>query len=453
MAPKITIADIDRWNPDDIDKVFQVCTQHADHCDERANGLGNLSAFDSWDGDAAAAAKHSVGKTRVDFDAHGQHVAAIADAAKTAASEVATVKTKLAGLRAQAGQSGFAIGDDGTVRQTINGPFTADRQQILDNEKAGLQVEVNQLLINAQLADADLAAAIKGADGEMSIDDLSKNNHPPIYASVYGLGSLGIPDYPDQSLDSLQTRNYYLAAERKIDEFMAKIAADPKLSLEDKAKIGWALRNELRTRARQLMSDQAEAAKLFQNRPNKGFEELIQDKMARKGFTTREQALQDILDTASKSNAEVNAALGVDPKTAKFPDPKSVKAPPGAPAGENFVPNEDVAAGAGGESAAARGLRIAGKAALPVAAAVTIYDDYQQVQNGQETVPQAVGHSGGAVAGMVAGGELGAEGGAVVGSFAGPVGTVVGGAVGGVVGGIAGAISGGEVGKWIGGLF
>jgi hypothetical protein len=276
----------------------------------------------------------------------------------------------------------------------------------------------------------------------MSLGDLAEQNHAPTYAAIFGLSSLGIPDYPDASLTNVQARNYYNAAERKIADLMDQLAADPNMSLEERALIGFTLRNELRTHTRDLMSDRAAADALAKKEPNSDFEELIESKMTRKGMT-REQALQDIVDTASKSRASVNAANGVDPKTAKFPDPKDVHAPPGASSGE------DIAAGIAGDSKLVTGLRIAGKAALPIAAGATIYGDYQAVQHGQETVPQAVGHSGGTIAGMWGG----AEAGAAIGTAIGPEGTVVGGLVGGLVGGVAGARGGGSVGKWIGGLF
>lgn len=439
----ITISDIDRWNVADIESVFQVCTSHAQHCDERASNLGNLQMFQTWDGEAAEAAKHSVGKTRVDFDAHGKHVAAIAAAAKTAAEEVATVKSKLTGLRADAKTGGFAIGDDGKVTRIVQGPYTADQLAKIEANRVALQLEVNQLMINAQLVDADLAAAIKGADGQLSESDLDKQNHPPVYAAAFGLSSLGLPEYPNGSLTDVEVRNYYLEAERRLAALNEQLAKTD-MPLEERARIASEIRNEFRTKARDLMSNRAAAEELMKKEGNRPFDQLIEDKMAKKGMT-REQAMQDVIDSSSKSRGAVNEALGVDPKNPKLPDPKEVQARVRGPNSGPGTPKvTDTLAGAG-ESAGSKALRVAGKAALPLAAAYEVYDGYNQVKAGKETVPEAVGSGAGALGGMVAG----AEGGAMIGALGGPVGAAVGGVVGGVVGGIAGS----SVGKWIGGLF
>lgn len=61
------------------------------------------------------------------------------------------------------------------------------------------------------------------------------------------------------------------------------------------------------------MADQETRKELDQKHPNKTFEELLDDKMKRKGLT-REQAIEDILKTATKTNAEVNNQLGLGGK-------------------------------------------------------------------------------------------------------------------------------------------
>lgn len=50
--------------------------------------------------------------------------------------------------------------------------------------------------------------------------------------------------------------------------------------------------------------------KLETERPNKTFEELVTSKMERKGMT-REEAIQDVFDTATKTNSNENKELGL----------------------------------------------------------------------------------------------------------------------------------------------
>ena len=70
------------------------------------------------------------------------------------------------------------------------------------------------------------------------------------------------------------------------------------------------LRNKYKHEARVAMSDRETAEKLERKRPAPSFEELVKDKMKRKKLT-RQQALEDILKTASKTNSDVNKEFGL----------------------------------------------------------------------------------------------------------------------------------------------
>ena len=69
-------------------------------------------------------------------------------------------------------------------------------------------------------------------------------------------------------------------------------------------------RNSIRTEARSMMADEEMRKKLESERPNKTFEELVTSKMERKGMT-REEAIQNVFDTATKTNSNVNKELGL----------------------------------------------------------------------------------------------------------------------------------------------
>ena len=71
------------------------------------------------------------------------------------------------------------------------------------------------------------------------------------------------------------------------------------------------LRNKFRTQARELMADQEKRKQLDITDPNKSFEELILDKMKRKNLS-REEAIADILRTATKTRKSVNKKLGLE---------------------------------------------------------------------------------------------------------------------------------------------
>jgi hypothetical protein len=81
--------------------------------------------------------------------------------------------------------------------------------------------------------------------------------------------------------------------------------------MAEKAKKAFETRNMIRTEARNMMADEAARKVLDQERPNKTFEELIKSKMERKGLT-REEAIEDIYKTATKTNSDVNKELGLE---------------------------------------------------------------------------------------------------------------------------------------------
>jgi len=108
----------------------------------------------------------------------------------------------------------------------------------------------------------------------------------------------------DQLLDNASARAWY---REKLREIPAQV--DKKLSLEEQARQAFDLRNQYRTQTRDMMADTAARHKLDHESPHWEFEALVQDKMRRKGFT-RNQALRDIIGTASKTNSGIDRSLG-----------------------------------------------------------------------------------------------------------------------------------------------
>ncbi|WP_244970836.1 hypothetical protein [Gordonia jinghuaiqii] len=243
----ISIADIDRWNVADIEAVFRVCADQADHCSAQSSNLKNLDTFSTWDGDAAAAARRSVGRTRVDFDVHGNQVSAIAHAARAAAQNIETIKEVLAKIRIDAFIDHFAIDDDGTVESTLQTVMSKEDIEKREGNRIALQLRVNQLLINAEAADDDLAVAIRASDGELKPELIPPGAFDGTYAGVFGIASLGLPNYPDASLTDAETRNYYAEAEKRL-RVLNDTLAKSDMPTEQRALIAQELRNEIRTK-------------------------------------------------------------------------------------------------------------------------------------------------------------------------------------------------------------
>ena len=107
-------------------------------------------------------------------------------------------------------------------------------------------------------------------------------------------------------LSDRAARKWYLVQDEKIPFLI-----DKTLDLEGQARQACDLRNQNRTHARDLMRDQKKRRQLDVDEPNKSFEELVDDKMKRKGLT-REQAMEDIIHSAKKTRRSINKQLGLE---------------------------------------------------------------------------------------------------------------------------------------------
>lgn len=86
---------------------------------------------------------------------------------------------------------------------------------------------------------------------------------------------------------------------------------DQSLPMEDKAKLAFDLRNDMRSKAREAMGDVTKRKELDLRKPNPTFEEKIEAKMKRKHIT-RNEAIEDIYKTACTTNKKINKELGID---------------------------------------------------------------------------------------------------------------------------------------------
>lgn len=107
-------------------------------------------------------------------------------------------------------------------------------------------------------------------------------------------------------LGNKEVRTWYIDQVRSIPD-----SIDQGLPMAEKARLAFEERNRIRTEARNLMADEATREMLDREKPNKTFEELVKSKMERKGMT-RDEAIEDVYKTATKTNANVNRELGME---------------------------------------------------------------------------------------------------------------------------------------------
>lgn len=214
----LSAADIDRWNAEFVRDVFHAGTQRYQTSTGVARDLGTLSAFDTWEGDAADAARHAVATTRADLDAHGREALAVARAADRAADGVEKVKADLAQLRADAAAAGLEV--DPVSNRIVAPPgSTRSRQQML--ALPGLQARLDGILLQAALVDQELASAIDMADGDTPIPT---DAGPPV--GPEGLTPTQVASDANQErlrLDRATAAAEVAPLQKKFDDLMNKV--------------------------------------------------------------------------------------------------------------------------------------------------------------------------------------------------------------------------------------
>ncbi|MDY6811292.1 MAG: hypothetical protein SW127_20130 [Actinomycetota bacterium] len=177
MTDGMTPEEIDRWDPAQIGEVFRVCQARKEVCSSTSEQLESPELFETWGGTAGRAADEAAGRMRVDIDTHGNEVAAVAEAASIAQSEVQAVTARLEEVRAFAAENGLIIDDStGTVDLPAweIGTMNVDRANDVDVA----QTMVNSVMAAADDADRDLAMAIQAASGIVASESVQVDGAP-----------------------------------------------------------------------------------------------------------------------------------------------------------------------------------------------------------------------------------------------------------------------------------
>ncbi len=179
----VTLADIDRWDPAAITTVFDAAIRRAHGTRTAAAAITELMRLLSFGGDAAEAAHAATGHTALVLDDHADACAAVARAAEQSAEEIAAIKRRLAALRDGARASHVEIDEAlGTALPPSDlAGFPAADQQAIVGAAVRLTESLQILLADAERADEDLAAAIRGADGDLDRElvDAQLGHQPP----------------------------------------------------------------------------------------------------------------------------------------------------------------------------------------------------------------------------------------------------------------------------------
>ena len=163
----LSVAEIERWDPEAVREVLHAATSRGDIAVNAANALGQLPVFQTWGGEAAESARESIGQTRRDLDAHGQEAFAVASAAGAAADGVERVRGDLSRLKSEAHSLGMEI--DPTTNAVVPAAGSRMPPQEAMLKEMQLQPKLDAIIADANRVDANLARAIDMADGSVPI--------------------------------------------------------------------------------------------------------------------------------------------------------------------------------------------------------------------------------------------------------------------------------------------
>lgn len=165
----LTLADIERWDPAAVTTVFEAAIKRAHGTRVASAALSDAMRLLDFGGDAGEAAHLATHRTTLILDTHADACAAVARAAERAVEEITAIKSRLQGIRQTARDHQLSIDDDTGIVFPSPGLF--------DDRAPGTQFALMQsitgLLADAERADEDLAAAIRGADGELSAEQVT----------------------------------------------------------------------------------------------------------------------------------------------------------------------------------------------------------------------------------------------------------------------------------------
>ncbi|MGY4712691.1 TPR repeat region-containing protein [Mycolicibacterium sp. CBM1] len=169
----MSLAELDKWDPDAIHAVFSAVTDHSESTRLTSDGLGQVINAVPWEGKAHDAAVSANSDIRRDLNLHADELDAVAKAAKAAETEIRSIKSDWQHLQQEASAAGMTIDPvAGTV--TYVRSSDPDEAAIQEHNYQVICEEVHRLLQRADQADADLAAAIDGADGHKSADEVNE---------------------------------------------------------------------------------------------------------------------------------------------------------------------------------------------------------------------------------------------------------------------------------------
>lgn len=164
----LSLADIQRWDPEQIDEVADAAADRARTSHQQAQELRNLPVFAAWDGDAASAAKASITATHTRLELSAREAFLVSLGAKRAYQEAQAVVKEVRDLLAYAAEPPAVevnVFTSTAVSPDVSGRTAADVVNV-SAKVAELNGRIVSALTHAEDTDADLARVLTAATGD-----------------------------------------------------------------------------------------------------------------------------------------------------------------------------------------------------------------------------------------------------------------------------------------------
>ncbi|MGV0812046.1 hypothetical protein ABQF34_08810 [Mycolicibacterium boenickei] len=163
----LSMADVDQWQPDQIDEVANALAERARTGGQAAQDLRGLQEMAKWEGNAGDAAKHALEKSAASLETSAQNDFLTSLATKKSAQDVRTVKNSLKSVIDYAAeQPAVSINlETNTVTVPDTTGWDEDDVEKLREKIADLEDRIVATLAAAQEADGDLGRVMTAAAG------------------------------------------------------------------------------------------------------------------------------------------------------------------------------------------------------------------------------------------------------------------------------------------------
>jgi hypothetical protein len=171
----LTLADIDRWDPAAIHAVSAAADARAKGSVDAGEAMRTALGQVQWEGDTAGAADRGMTAIHDSLKIDAKAAEAASRAAWAAETKVTHIRQEWQGYQDYAAAHHMTIDiATGAVHVDIPADATEDEEKQLIFAASELQRCLTALLADANAADEELAAAIRGAVGLESADDINK---------------------------------------------------------------------------------------------------------------------------------------------------------------------------------------------------------------------------------------------------------------------------------------